>query len=96
MRTTVSRTLWVAGAPVRALLTGAILLYRRLFAGMFAGRCRFHPSCSAYALESIRTHGAAKGFVLATWRVARCSPLSAGGPDPVPDRGSWRPTAAVR
>jgi uncharacterized protein len=96
MRNTVSRTLWLIGTPVRAVLIGGILLYRKVFGGMFAGRCRFHPSCSAYALEAIRVHGAAKGFLLATWRLARCSPLSSGGPDPVPARGAWRPTAAVR
>ena len=80
------RALWVAGWPLRALLLGAIGLYRVTVGPLLAGRCRFHPSCSAYALEAIRTHGAVRGGVLAAWRVLRCSPLTAGGPDPVPPR----------
>jgi putative membrane protein insertion efficiency factor len=75
---------WTAGAPVRAVLIGAISAYRFLFGGMLGGRCRFHPSCSAYALEAIRVHGALRGSALAVWRVLRCSPLTAGGVDPVP------------
>ncbi|MGH2764957.1 MAG: membrane protein insertion efficiency factor YidD [Actinomycetota bacterium] len=85
-----SRALRVAGAPVRAVLLGLVATYRATIGQMLTGRCRFHPSCSAYALQAIRMHGAAKGSALAAWRVLRCSPLSAGGPDPVPPRGSWR------
>jgi putative membrane protein insertion efficiency factor len=86
----ISRLLWVTGAPVRFALVGVLLGYRATVGRLAAGRCRFHPSCSAYALEAVRTHGAAKGAVLAAWRLLRCSPLTAGGPDPVPPRGSWR------
>ncbi len=86
----VSRVLWLVGAPVRAALVALLLGYRATVGRLAAGRCRFHPSCSAYALEAVRIHGAAKGSVLAAWRVLRCSPLSAGGPDPVPPRGAWR------
>lgn len=84
--------LWLVGAPVRALLVGLLLGYRATVGRMFAGRCRFHPSCSAYALEAVRTHGAGKGSALAAWRVLRCSPLTEGGLDPVPPPGSWRRT----
>lgn len=80
---------WVAGAPARAAVVGVLRGYRRLVSPMLGQRCRFHPSCSAYAIEAVRTHGAIKGVLLATWRVLRCSPLSAGGPDPVPDVGRW-------
>lgn len=76
--------LWRAGLPARALLLGLIRGYRGLFRGAYSGRCRFHPSCSAYAEEAVRTHGAMKGAGLAAWRVLRCSPLTAGGVDPVP------------
>jgi hypothetical protein len=72
------------GWPLRLALLAPIAAYRLLLAPMLGDRCRFHPSCSAYAQEAIRTHGAVRGGGLAVWRVLRCSPLSAGGPDPVP------------
>lgn len=81
------RALWWAGLPARALLLGLVGGYRRLFRGAYGGRCRFHPSCSAYADEAIRVHGAVKGGLLALWRVLRCSPITAGGVDPVPRAG---------
>jgi len=46
--------------------------------------CRFYPSCSDYAIEALRSHGAMRGAVLASWRVMRCNPLVPGGYDPVP------------
>ncbi|MDF9826718.1 putative membrane protein insertion efficiency factor [Ereboglobus sp. PH5-10] len=46
--------------------------------------CRFHPTCSCYAAEALRAHGLLRGLALAAWRLLRCSPLSAGGLDPVP------------
>jgi len=82
--------LWATGMPVRALLLGLLALYRAFLSPLFGQRCRFHPSCSAYAEEAIRVHGAAKGVVLAVWRVVRCSPLSRGGLDPVPAHGTGR------
>ncbi len=80
------RALWWAGLPARALLLGLVRVYRMTFRGTLAGRCRFHPSCSAYAEEAVRVHGALKGGALAVWRLLRCSPLAAGGVDPVPER----------
>lgn len=51
----------------------------------FLGRsCRFHPSCSEYAVESLRRHGAVRGLWLAARRVGRCHPWNPGGYDPVP------------
>lgn len=82
--------LWALGLPLRLLLLGLVAGYRVLVSPLLGPRCRFHPSCSAYAEEAIRIHGAAKGLVLAAWRVLRCSPLTPGGPDPVPPRGAWR------
>ena len=49
-------------------------------------RCRYEPTCSAYAVESIERFGVLRGFVLAAWRLLRCNPFSHGGFDPVPDR----------
>lgn len=84
--------LWAAGMPARALLLGLLFLYRSSFSSLMGQRCRFHPSCSAYAQEAIRVHGAAKGLLLGLWRILRCSPLTAGGLDPVPARGTARPS----
>jgi putative membrane protein insertion efficiency factor len=81
--------LWAAGWPVRAVVLSVLGLYRRLVSPLLGPRCRFHPSCSAYAEDAVRVHGAAKGLVLAVWRVLRCSPLTDGGVDPVPVRGAW-------
>jgi putative membrane protein insertion efficiency factor len=91
--TTVGRVSRLAGWPFRMLLLGLVELYRLTLGPMFAGRCRFYPSCSNYAVGSLRIHGAFKGGLLAAWRLLRCSPLSDGGPDPVPPRGSWRAAA---
>ena len=78
------RILWALGLPARLLLLGLIRVYRLVASPLLGGQCRFHPSCSVYAEEAVRVHGAVKGFGLAIWRVLRCSPLGAGGPDPVP------------
>ncbi|MGH2682014.1 MAG: membrane protein insertion efficiency factor YidD [Actinomycetota bacterium] len=86
--------LWLAGRPFRALLLGLLGMYRALISPLLGARCRFHPSCSVYAEGAIRTHGAAKGLVLAVWRVLRCSPLTKGGVDGVPPRGAWRSSPA--
>jgi uncharacterized protein len=92
----VSRILWVVGWPARTAVVALILVYRRTVGVLVAGRCRFHPTCSAYALEAVRAHGAVKGTVLSAWRVLRCSPLTSGGLDPVPPVGAWRSEAPVR
>lgn len=83
------------GAPLRWLLVAILSLYRATIGRLLVGRCRFHPTCSAYALEAIRVHGPFKGSALAGWRVIRCSPLTAGGLDPVPELGTWRSEAVV-
>ena len=46
-----------------------------------AGSCKYHPSCSQYAIYAFRSHGLVKGAVLATWRLLRCNPWSHGGVD---------------
>ena len=53
-------------------------------------RCRYHPSCSAYAIEAIRRYGVLRGVVLAAWRVLRCNPWSHGGVDFVEDQTLFR------
>jgi putative membrane protein insertion efficiency factor len=81
--------LWAAGAPFRLLLLALIRVYRVTLAGWLGGQCRFYPTCSHYAEEAIRVHGAVKGTVMAAWRIARCGPFTAGGVDP-PARRGWR------
>ena len=90
-RTGLARIGWIIGTPFRWLLLGLIWAYRHTISPILPPTCRYHPSCSAYAFEALQTHGAAKGFVLATWRVLRCNPFTPGGLDPVPPRGQWRP-----
>ena len=72
-----------AGAPVRAILLGGIAVYRMTLSGWLGGQCRFHPSCSVYAADAIRTRGAARGSLLAVWRVLRCNPFGRGGFEPI-------------
>lgn len=63
--------------------------YQRFVSPLLGPRCRFYPSCSAYALEAVRLHGALRGSWLAVRRLSRCHPFHPGGLDPVP--GSDRP-----
>jgi putative membrane protein insertion efficiency factor len=70
----------------RRLLIALIRGYRLLLSPWLGSACRFHPTCSAYALEALERHGAAGGSVLAAGRVLRCHPFCAGGCDPVPVR----------
>jgi uncharacterized protein len=66
------------------LLIVVIAGYRKVVSPLMAPRCRFYPSCSAYALEAIGVHGAGRGSWLAIRRLSRCHPFHAGGLDPVP------------
>lgn len=70
--------------PAAALLQGAVLTYQWTVRPLLGPNCRFHPGCSDYALEALRTHGAVRGGALAARRVLRCNPWNAGGYDPVP------------
>ena len=81
-----------AGATVLLWLIGA---YRRLISPLLGPRCRFAPSCSAYALEAVHEHGALRGSWLAVCRVGRCHPFNAGGYDPVPPRRAGRMDAPI-
>ncbi|GHC73843.1 hypothetical protein GCM10007079_08170 [Nocardiopsis terrae] len=58
--------------------------YQRFISPLFPPVCRFYPSCSAYAVEALRVHGALRGLWLAVRRIARCHPFNPGGLDPVP------------
>lgn len=64
--------------------------YQVVLSPLFRGCCRFEPSCSNYAIEALRVHGAWKGTILTARRLLRCRPFGPSGYDPVPPKGCWR------
>ena len=70
--------------PVRRGLLAAIGFYSRAISPALPPRCRFAPTCSAYAAEAVERHGAGRGSWLAVRRLAKCAPWHPGGWDPVP------------
>lgn len=82
--------------PVNPLvwpLIWAIRLYQRFLSPLLGQNCRFHPSCSQYAIEALRDHGLLRGSALTVWRILRCQPFCRGGHDPVPPRRRPGPEA---
>jgi putative membrane protein insertion efficiency factor len=75
-----------------ALLIAPIRAYQRWVSPAFAPRCRYYPTCSAYAIEAIRELGPVRGLILAAWRLLRCNPFSHGGVDELSDRRLFRNT----
>lgn len=83
----------LADAPLaltQALLLAPMVFYRRLVSPLLPSRCRYHPTCSAYAIEAIRQVGPVRGTILAAWRVLRCNPYSLGGVDHLRDQKLFR------
>jgi putative membrane protein insertion efficiency factor len=72
-----------------------IRLYQRVVSPLLGPRCRFHPSCSEYAVSAILRHGVFRGIYLGIRRLLRCHPWNAGGVDYVPDDFSWRARTAA-
>jgi len=72
-------------SPLRTSLKTLIRFYQTAISPWFPAKCRFHPSCSHYAIEAIETHGSVKGSWLSIKRILKCQPLSKGGFDPVPN-----------
>jgi uncharacterized protein len=68
----------IAALPVHA--------YRALVSPLIGPRCKYHPTCSRYALDAIQEVGVVRGLILAAWRLLRCNPWSHGGVDHVHDR----------
>ncbi len=78
-----------AAAP-RRLALALLRAYQRRISPALPRRCRYEPTCSAYAATAVRRFGLLRGALLATWRLLRCNPFSHGGFDPVPDRFTLR------
>jgi putative membrane protein insertion efficiency factor len=74
---------------VRYLIVGFLRGYRAVVSPWYGQVCRYYPSCSQYALDAVRAHGAVKGSWLAIRRLGRCHPWARGGVDPVPDTFRW-------
>lgn len=71
---------------MKKLLIKLITFYQKRISPHKKACCRYYPTCSQYAKEAIEIHGAAKGCLLAIWRILRCNPLFKGGIDFVPPR----------
>jgi putative membrane protein insertion efficiency factor len=65
------------------ILVAPIRVYKRVISPALPRRCKYHPSCSTYAVQAIESYGILRGSVLAVWRLLRCNPFSHGGYDPV-------------
>ena len=69
---------------------GLVLAYRYTLGTLFPASCKYHPSCSRYAIEALGEYGLFRGSVLAGWRLLRCNPWSRGGVDHVCDQTLFR------
>ena len=72
--------------PLAHIIALPVRFYRLVFSPMVGKSCRYQPTCSAYAMEALETHGALKGSWLAAKRIGSCHPFGGSGYDPVPER----------
>ena len=77
-------------SALRGVVLGPIKLYQRVISPALPARCKYHPSCSQYAVQAVRRYGVLRGLVLAAWRLLRCNPWSHGGVDFVEDQTLFR------
>lgn len=75
---------------IASLLVALVRLYRVVLSPVLPRSCKYHPSCSQYAIDALRKYGALRGSVLAAWRILRCNPGSHGGYDPVAHQHVFR------
>ena len=75
---------------MRHVVALPIHAYRVLVSPLLGQRCKYHPSCSRYALDALREYGVLRGLVLAGWRLLRCNPWSHGGVDYAHDQTLFR------
>ena len=76
---------------LRAIATAPVRVYQRAISPALPRRCKYHPTCSEYAITAVRGYGILRGLVLAAWRLLRCNPWSHGGVDFVEDQTVFRP-----
>jgi uncharacterized protein len=79
----------------RRIATAPIRFYSRFISPALPRRCKYEPTCSAYATQAIQRYGILRGLVLAGWRLLRCNPWSHGGYDPVEEQRLFRPRPAA-
>jgi len=82
----VKRSLSTLPRGLKAIVLAPIVAYQRFVSPALPRRCKYYPTCSAYAVEAIREVGVVRGSILAAWRLVRCNPFSHGGYDPIEDR----------
>ena len=82
-------------SAARTVAVAPIRFYQRLISPALPRRCKYHPTCSAYAVEAIKAYGILRGSVLAAWRLLRCNPFSHGGYDPLEARSLFRGKASA-
>ena len=80
-------------SALRAMVVAPVRLYQRAISPALPQRCKYHPTCSNYAVEAVRRYGILRGLILAAWRLLRCNPWSHGGVDFVEDQTLFRPRA---
>jgi len=80
---------------LRSLAIAPIRFYQRAVSPALPRRCKYHPTCSAYAVSAVRRYGVARGVILAAWRLLRCNPWSHGGVDFVEDQKLFRRRASA-
>lgn len=102
MKTTgLMRTVAAAKAPaamrrlLRELILAPVTAYQRVISPALPRRCKYEPTCSAYAAQALREYGILRGLVLAGWRLLRCNPWSHGGYDPVAAQGLFKPSGGA-
>jgi uncharacterized protein len=69
--------------PAARLVLAPVRFYQRMISPALPRRCKYHPSCSHYAVQAVERYGILRGAALAGWRLLRCNPFSHGGYDPV-------------
>ena len=81
---------------MRSLAIALVYAYRWTVSPVLGNRCKYHPSCSEYALDALREYGFVRGSILAGWRLLRCNPWSHGGVDYAEEQKLFRPSEVAR